>query len=103
LTCFGAASRPIWIEDQLRREKSARFAIEVDANGPSEADIRLRFHRSNLSIWQSHSIVEGITGHGNLIFHIREIRHRSDTTTPEVFTELEREHGVVRTKWREGS
>jgi hypothetical protein len=54
-----------WVEDKLRRERAARFAIEVDAGGPPETEIRRRLRNSNLSIWQSHRIVDAITGQRN--------------------------------------
>lgn len=85
-----------WVEDKLRRERTARFAIEVDAGGPRETEIRRRLRNSNLSISQSHRVVDAITGHRRLIFHVRELRRHSDTTTPDVINELEQVQGVLR-------
>lgn len=91
-----------WAEDKLRREQPARFAIEVDANGPTETEIRRRLRNSDLSIWQSLCAVDAVTGHRRLIFRVQEIRQRSDTTTPSVIGELSREPGVVKVEWRGG-
>ena len=62
-----------------------------------------RLRNSNLSIWQSHRVVDAITGHRRLIFDVRELRRRSDTTTPDVINELEYVQGVIKIEWREGA
>jgi len=62
-----------------------------------------RLRNSNLSIWQSHRVVDAITGHRRLIFDVRELRRRSDTTTPDVINELKHVQGVIKIEWREGA
>jgi putative Mg2+ transporter-C (MgtC) family protein len=92
-----------WVEDKLRRERSSRFAIEVDASGPAETEIRRRLRNNDLSIWQSECVVDGVTGRRRLIFRVHEIRRRADTTTPPIVGELVREAGVIRIEWRGGT
>jgi integrase len=64
-----------WVEDKLRRERTARFAIDVDAGDSPETEIRRRLRNSNLSIWQSHRVVDAITM--NRIDAYRMIRRRT--------------------------
>jgi putative Mg2+ transporter-C (MgtC) family protein len=84
-----------WAEDKLRRERSSRFMIEVDASGPAETEIRRRLRNNDLSIWQSECVIDAVIGRRQLIFSVHEIRRRADTTTPAVIDELVREPGVV--------
>jgi putative Mg2+ transporter-C (MgtC) family protein len=91
-----------WIEDKLQRERPARFAIELEANGPAETEIRRRLRESDVSIWQSHCVVEALSGRRRLIFQVHQMRRLSDTATPEVVSDLGHEHGVIRIEWREG-
>ena len=92
-----------WAEDKLRRERSSRFMIEVDASGPAETEIRRRLRNNDLSIWQSECVIDAVIGRRQLIFSVHEIRRRADTTTPAVIDELVREPGVVRIEWHGGS
>jgi uncharacterized membrane protein YhiD involved in acid resistance len=92
-----------WVEDKLRRERSSRFVIEVDASGSAETEIRRQLRNSDLLIWQSECVADGVTGRRRLIFRVHEIRRRADTTTPAVIGELVREPDVVRIEWRGGS
>jgi hypothetical protein len=85
-----------WVEDELRRERTVRIDVEVDAEGPAETEIHGRLRDSGLVIWQSHCVVDIINGY-------REFRRRSDNMTPGVINNLERRQGVVRVEWRGGS
>ena len=91
-----------WIEDGLPREEPARLAIEVEASGPAEAEIRRRLQVDDLSIWQSNFVADGVTGRRRLVLSVRQTRRRADTTTPQIIGELAREPGVVRIEWRAG-
>lgn len=91
-----------WIEDRLPREEPARLAIEVEAGGPPETEIRRRLQDSDLSIWHSAFVADGVTGRRRLILSVHETRQRGDTATPEIIGELAREQGVVRIEWRAG-
>ena len=91
-----------WIEDGLPREEPAHLAIEVEASGPAEAEIRRRLQVDDLSIWQSNFIADAGTGRRRLVLSVRQTRRRADTTTPQIIGELAREPGVVRIEWRAG-
>jgi putative Mg2+ transporter-C (MgtC) family protein len=92
-----------WAEDRLRRERTARLAIEVDATGPAEAEIRRWLHDGDLSIAQTQQVADGVTGQRRLIFQVHEFRRRDDTTTPEIVRELEQRPGVRKIEWRGGN
>lgn len=92
-----------WAEDSLRRERRSRLAIEVDATGPVDAEIRRRLRDSELAILESQRIGDALTGRRRLVYHLREFRRPSDTAPPDVVHELEQQTGVVRIEWRGGS
>ena len=86
----------------LRREQPARFAIEVDANGPTEREFGAGFETATCRFGKAFAPLTQLPGHRRLIFRVQEIRQRSDTTTPSVIGELSREPGVVKVEWRGG-
>ncbi len=92
-----------WVEDGLRQELSARLAIEIDAGGPAETDIRRWLCDSGLSILQSHRMADGVTGRRKLVYRVREFRRRGEAAPPDIVSELEQTPGVVRIEWRGGS
>jgi putative Mg2+ transporter-C (MgtC) family protein len=91
-----------WVEDRLPRETPAHLAIEVEAGGPAETEIRRRLQDSDLSIWQSDLIADGVTGRRRLVLSLHQTRQRRDNATPQIVGELAREQGVVRVEWRSG-
>lgn len=88
-----------WIEAGLRQENRARFSIEVEADGPGDAEIRRRLGDAGLSIDASHFLWDRASTHRKLTFELRQVRQASDTATPAFVTELAREGGVVRVQW----
>ena len=88
-----------WIEGGLRQEHRARFSIELDASGPSEAEIRRRLGNAGQSIAGSHVFLDATSKHRKLIFEVHEVRHISNTETPGFVDELAREGGVVNLQW----
>jgi hypothetical protein len=91
------------VEDRLRRERTARIAVEVDAEGPAETEIHRLLQDGGLAIWQSHCVVDTINGHRKFVFKVGEFRRRSDNMTPGVINNLERRQGVVRVEWHGGN
>jgi putative Mg2+ transporter-C (MgtC) family protein len=89
-----------WIEDGLRREQRAQFSIEVDATGPSEAEIRRRLVGSGLSITGFQVGYAAASQHRKLVFEVHEIGRASETETPALFNELTLEAGVTELNWR---
>jgi putative Mg2+ transporter-C (MgtC) family protein len=91
-----------WLEDGLRRERTARIAVEIDTEGPAEPELHRLLRDGGLAIWQSHSMVDIINGRHKFVFKVGEFRRRSDNMTPGVLNDLERRQGVVRVEWRGG-
>lgn len=92
-----------WVEDGLRRERTARIAVEVDAEGPVETEIHRLLRDGGLAIWQSLSMVDIVNGRRKFVFKVGEFRRRLDNMTPGVINELGRGQGVVRVEWRGGN
>ena len=91
-----------WVEDQLRRERMVRIAVEVDAEGPAETEIHRLLQDGGLAILQNHYVVDVTNGQRKFVFKVAEFRRRSDNMTPGVINDLERRPGVVRVEWRGG-
>jgi putative Mg2+ transporter-C (MgtC) family protein len=88
-----------WVEGGLRQEHRARFSIELDASGPSEAEIRRRLGDAGQSIAGSHVFLDGTGKHRKLVFEVHEVRRISNTETPRFVDELAHEAGVVKLQW----
>jgi putative Mg2+ transporter-C (MgtC) family protein len=88
-----------WIEDRLRREQRTRFLIEVQSDGPSEAEIRRRLLGAGLSIVGCDIDFAVANQHRKFVFDVHEIRRPVDIATPKFIDELAREVGVVHLKW----
>jgi len=88
-----------WAEDMLRQERSALIAVEVDAGGPAETELRQRIQDGGLAIWQSRCAIDIVNGRRRLVFKVGEFRRRSDNMIPGVINDLERQQGVARVEW----
>ena len=89
-----------WIEDGLRREQRAEFAIEVQAAGPSESEIRRRLLGAGLAIAGCEVEFAVADKHRRFVFDVHQIRRPTDSATPEFVDELAHDAGVVNLKWR---
>lgn len=90
-----------WFEDRLRQEHRARFSIELDPSGPSEAEIRSRLGNAGLSIESGALRLDGRSQHRELEFEVqRLLRSTTSTDTPGFVAELAREAGVVKLSWQ---
>jgi len=89
-----------WVEGLLRQERYARLAIESDANGPGEAEIRRRLGDAGLSIAKCDVSVDALSKHLTLDFEIRVSRRTTDIRPPNLIDGLARESGVVKLQWR---
>jgi putative Mg2+ transporter-C (MgtC) family protein len=92
-----------WIEEGLRREQRAQFSIEMDATGPSEAEIRRRLVGAGLSIAGFRVAYAVAEKHRKLVFDVHEVRRPSDLAMPNIVNELALEPGVTELKWRRNS
>jgi len=68
-----------WVEGLLRQERYARLAIEFDASGPSEAEIRRRLGDSGLSIVKCDVSVDALIKRRTLDLEIREFRRATNS------------------------
>jgi putative Mg2+ transporter-C (MgtC) family protein len=89
-----------WIEDALRREQRGQLEIEVDATGPSEAEIRRKLLGADLSITGFQVGYAAASKHRKFVFEVHEIRRLSETETPDLFNELTLEPGVTELNWK---
>ncbi|HEX4024494.1 MAG TPA: MgtC/SapB family protein [Steroidobacteraceae bacterium] len=90
-----------WIEDRLRQQHRARFSIELDTSGPSEADIRRKLDDAGLAIMCSGFQLDRENRHRKLEFEVHEVRATLNRLeTPGFVAELAREAGVVALQWQ---
>jgi putative Mg2+ transporter-C (MgtC) family protein len=89
-----------YVETSLQREYHARFSIHVDANGPSEVEIRRRVQASGLSILASRCTVEPVSARRLHIYDVQQLRSSAATETPALLSEFSHDAGVLRISWR---
>jgi putative Mg2+ transporter-C (MgtC) family protein len=89
-----------WIEASLKQERHAALTIELDASGPSEAEIRRRLGEARLSIVKCDVSVDTLSKHRKLDFEIREFGRATDIRPPSLIDRLASEGGVVKLQWR---
>jgi putative Mg2+ transporter-C (MgtC) family protein len=93
----------LWIlralENWMRREHRARFSIDMDAAGPTEAQIRGRLEAAGLSIIAISSVQHRNGERRELQFDVSQVRHLPNCGTPAVVGELAAEPGVVKVEW----
>jgi putative Mg2+ transporter-C (MgtC) family protein len=92
-----------WIEDGMRQEHRAQFAIELDVTGPSEAEIRRRLGDAGMSIVGNCVNFNKAGEKRKLVFEVNEVRRVSNTETPRFVDELALEAGVVELRWQQHS
>jgi putative Mg2+ transporter-C (MgtC) family protein len=89
-----------WVEGSLRQERHACLAIELDANGPGEAEIRHQLGDAGLLIVKCDVSVDALSKRRTLDFEIREFRRTTDIQPPSLIDELARAPGIVKLQWR---
>jgi len=88
------------IEGLLQHEHEARFAVELDASGPSEQEIRHRLDVAGVAVKQVQVSLDPPGGRRNLVFWVKELRHPGGSEVPAFVGDLAKEAGVVRLCWR---
>jgi putative Mg2+ transporter-C (MgtC) family protein len=89
-----------WVEGSLRQERYACLAIELDASGPGEAEIRHQLGDAGLLIVKCDVSVDALSKHRTLDFEICEYRRATDIQPPSLIDELARQSGIVKLQWR---
>jgi putative Mg2+ transporter-C (MgtC) family protein len=88
-----------WIEGSLRQERYGRLAIEFDASGPSESEIRRRLGDAGLVIVKCDILVDALRKHRKLEFEVCEFRRTTDVRSPSLIDELACEAGILNLQW----
>ena len=86
------------LEGNLRQERSATLALEVENGGPSEDEIRRRIGDAALTI-TSTSISLAPGARRNLNFTLRYATAADETQVPPLVSALAREAGVTKIDW----
>jgi putative Mg2+ transporter-C (MgtC) family protein len=88
-----------WFEGMLAHEHRATLVIELDVNGPGDAEIRRRLLDAGLSIVGSRVSVAHAGEHRELVFNLREMRNPAQTEAPAFIKPLAKEAGVLHLQW----
>jgi len=89
-----------WAEDSLRQQQHAYLAVEVDASGLGEAEIRRRLAGAGLSITRYDVYFDAIQQQRRHSFEVSAFRTTADIGPPALINELALEPGVVKLEWK---
>jgi putative Mg2+ transporter-C (MgtC) family protein len=89
-----------WVEDRMRRARSARFGLELDFSGPSEDDVRRKIAEAGFAIASSSVSLAAVGERRALSFTLRYAPRPGDSRMPSRLAALAREPGVVKVNWR---
>lgn len=87
------------VERNLRQERNATLALELETGGPSEDEIRRRIGEAGLTI-ASASLSLAAGARRTLRFTLRYPTAGDDTRVPPVVAALARETGIAKVDWR---
>jgi len=88
-----------YVESRMRREHRARLSIELDATGPSEAEIRRRIVERGFTIDGTQLNTRCATKRRKFVLEVRRLRLAASTETPSLIEELATAPGVARVDW----
>jgi len=88
-----------WFEERLRQQHGARLALDLDAEGPSESQIRHILEDAGLSITAANIRLEPASQRRTLVFEVRELRRTRDPETPSFLEHLSHCAGVRSLQW----
>jgi len=88
-----------WFEQRLRQAHGARLALDLDAEGPSELQIRRILEDAGLTITASNLRVEPPSQRRTLVFEVRELRPSRQPQTPGFVEHLAHCAGVRSLQW----
>jgi putative Mg2+ transporter-C (MgtC) family protein len=90
-----------WIEHNLKSEHRARLTLDLEANGPSEGDIRKKLREAGQSVVASRLLLDRPGKQRRLAFELREMRRHPHERAPAFVDELGKVPGVARLQWQE--
>lgn len=88
-----------WLEQRLREQHGARLAVDLDAEGPSELQIRRILNDAGLVITASSLRLEPSSQRRLLTFDVQEMRPTRSPQTPEFIEHLAQCAGVRSLHW----
>jgi putative Mg2+ transporter-C (MgtC) family protein len=88
-----------WFEERLRQQHGARLALDLDAEGPSELQIRHILEDAGLSITAANFRVEPASQRRTLVFEVRELRPSRAPEMPGFIEHLSHCAGVRSLQW----
>jgi putative Mg2+ transporter-C (MgtC) family protein len=89
-----------WVEGSLRQERYVRLAIQLDAGGPSETELRRRLGEAGLSVIKCDVSIDAPGDRRELDFELRAFRRSADIQPTSLVDHLAREAGVVKLQWK---
>lgn len=88
-----------WVEQFIRRQHNARLSLEVDARGPTEAEIRHMLADTGLTVAGERMVLHVDTERREYFFTLRQLRLSTDTTPPATLGKLAQRIGVITLSW----
>jgi putative Mg2+ transporter-C (MgtC) family protein len=88
------------VEGLLRQQRNARLAVEIEAGGPSEEDIRRKITAAGLAINIASVSFAAGGERRSVSFTLRYAPDPGDPRTPPLVGALARERGVAKVEWR---
>ena len=88
-----------WFEERLRQQHGARLALDLDAEGPSELQIRRILDDAGLTITAANIRLEPTSQRRTLVFEVRELRPSRSPDTPAFIEHLAQCAGVRSLQW----
>ncbi len=88
-----------WFEERLRQQHGARLTVELDAEGPSELQLRRILEDAGLGITTTNICLEPASQRRKLAFEVRELRPSHSPETPPFIEHLAQCAGVRSLQW----
>jgi putative Mg2+ transporter-C (MgtC) family protein len=88
-----------WFEERLRQQHSARLALDLDAEGPSELQVRRILEDAGLCITTANIRLEPASLRRTLVFEVRTLRPSRAPETPGFVEHLAHCEGVRSLQW----
>jgi putative Mg2+ transporter-C (MgtC) family protein len=87
------------VERHLQQERNATLALEIEAGGPGEEEIRRKLGEAGLAVTIT-SVSLASDGTRSVSFTLRYAPVASDAGVPPVVAVLARENGIAKVDWR---
>jgi putative Mg2+ transporter-C (MgtC) family protein len=88
-----------WIEARLRHESHAHLTVRLNADGPSESELRNDLAMAALRIVGCRLDVDVAVDHREIAFEVAFFRSNPGDATPRIISDLASRPGIVRVGW----